>query len=89
MGTDDKLTHIASMISNGEFGNESNTELLAQVQQMLSGIQIQKDAPVESEDITKIKDTLADLRRKNIELRRQNKEISEQFLSTVKNPSEQ
>ena len=36
-----------------------------------------------------MRESIVDLRRKNIELRRQNKDITEQFLTNVKNPTEQ
>ena len=86
MNDDDKLTHIAQLLSNPSV--ETNTELLEQIKESISQIKLQKDAPAETEDVSKLKDSLVDLRRKNIELRRQSKEINEQFLTQVKNPTE-
>jgi hypothetical protein len=87
MSTDDKLAHIAQLLSNSS-ATDSDSDLLNEVKEALNKIKIQKDAPAESTDVSKLKDTLVDLRRKNIELRRQSKEINDQFLSQVPNPTE-
>lgn len=88
MNTDDKLSHIALLLSRDTPAVGDISEMLGEIKQLLQNIQIQKDAPTETEDITSLKKTMVDLRRKNIELKKQSKDINEQFLSQIKNPTE-
>ena len=89
MNPDDKLSHIALLLSRDSPAVGDNSVMLGEIKQLLSNIQFQKDAPVETEDVSALKKTMVELRRKNIELKKQSKEITEQFLSQVKNPNEE
>lgn len=88
MNTDDKLSHIAQLLSNSNLSGD-NEQLLNEVKESINKIKIQKDAPAETEDVSKLKQTMIEIRRKNIELRRHAKEINEQFLSKIKNPTQE
>lgn len=90
MNQDQKLTQVCILLQNNH-GNavDSNSQLLEEVKLILSEVQKQSRPAQEQEDVTQLKQTIVDLRRKNIDLNRQTKELSRQFLSSVKNPTEE
>lgn len=54
MNTDDKLSHIAQLLSNSNLSGD-NEQLLNEVKESINKIKIQKDAPAETEDVSKLK----------------------------------
>jgi hypothetical protein len=68
--------------------SDSESEVLTQIKAALSGVKLSKESE-ETDDSSKMKQTIVVLRKKNIELKRRLKEVSESLISDNPNPTQE
>jgi len=86
MTTDEKLTQISHMLQS--LTSENEKEVLDEIKNGLQGMKLSKQGE-EPEDGNKLKQNVLSLRKKNIDLKRRLKEVSESLINDNPNPTQE